>query len=214
MKIQIVNAGAGNLESLRQAFKRLGVPCAEVLKGQDINSSMPIVLPGVGAYGPISNRLWELGIIDRLRGAYAAGQPILGICLGMQLLGNKSDESNESEGLGLIPGHVNRLPESIPEHRVPNIGWHVVSATNYCDKSYVTALDHGTFYHLHSYYLQPEDSASIMATIEFSGRSIPVAVSSGTAVGFQFHPEKSQEDGIELLAAWRDVFVKNGGAVT
>ena len=210
MNIQLINASSGNLASLKHAFAYLGVSCKEILTSGDIDEFNPIVLPGVGSFGTIAKRIGHLGIRDRLRRAHSNGQPILGVCLGMQMLGCESDEGNKSEGLGLIPGHVKRLPKTTLDYRVPNIGWHFVTATANCQEKYASVLDKRVFYHLHSYYLEPEKSHSILATIKFSDKAIPVAVASGATVGFQFHPEKSQEDGIELLAAWRDIFVSKG----
>lgn len=205
--VQIVNLNAGNLESLRQALKRLGIVYREVRKTEELNCYMPVVLPGVGAFGAVAKRLWQSGIGNWLQEAHSRCQPILGICLGMQLLGRGSDEDGADLGLDIIPGEVHKLPAAPPTFRVPNIGWCFVSSTSDCLDNYTAVLNNKTFYHIHSYFFEAECKKNVWATISFCNRDIPVAIARGATLGVQFHPEKSQEAGLDLLALWRDKHV-------
>jgi glutamine amidotransferase len=144
--------------------------------------------------------LREQGLVEPIRRAARAGVPVFGICLGMQLLADESEEFGQHEGLGVLPGRVRKLPGA-PGFRVPNIGW--------CDVTPKRAgrlfpAGGGTFYHVHSFYLEPKDPSVVAATIDFGGRDVAVAVETGNLFGAQFHPEKSQDDGLGVLAAFFD----------
>jgi imidazole glycerol-phosphate synthase subunit HisH len=195
-----VDLPASNIGSLLRAFRLVGVTPAPVRAPADLASATAILLPGVGAFGYAKAWLDQHGLSDAIRAKVAGGTPILGICLGMQLLAEYSDEGGGHAGLGLIPGHVRLLASEDVEYRVPNIGW--------CD---VRILRNGalfptdkvrTLYHVHSYYLDGVAPEHVTGVIEFAGSEVAVAVESGNVFGVQFHPEKSQNEGLEVIAAF------------
>ena len=140
------------------------------------------------------------GFVDPLRGAVDAGMPILGICLGMQLLLEESEEHGRHAGLGLLPGRVIRLKADQPGFRVPNIGWYDVCPER-SGVLFPAGMAASTFYFVHSYYADMPEG-QIAARIAFSGQHIGVAVEYNNICGVQFHPEKSQDAGLDLLARW------------
>lgn len=200
--VQLINLQAGNLESLRQAMRRLDISVREVTDGAQLDGSRAVILPGVGAFGAVARRAWATGIAQALRGAIERKQPLLGICLGMQLLADDSEEQGQGLGLGVIPGQVSRLPMGLTDYRVPNVGWRSIHPTAHCDERYKDIFSAGSFYHIHSYYVAPTDETAIWATLPFSDLEVPVAIGAGSVVGVQFHPEKSQDDGLDFLQAW------------
>ncbi|HEY0833522.1 MAG TPA: imidazole glycerol phosphate synthase subunit HisH, partial [Azospirillum sp.] len=155
--------------------------------------------PGVGAFGDGMAALREKGLAEPLRRAAAAGTPLLGICLGMQLLAEESEEHGRHQGLGLIAGRAVRLTADQPGFRVPNMGWCDVAATRpgvlFPDGYHPTS-----FYFVHSFHVECRDPADVAATIDFSGRPVAAALEAGNVYGAQFHPEKSQDAGLGLLA--------------
>jgi glutamine amidotransferase len=198
MTIIVVDMGISNLASVLQAFRQIGAPPVDFATCENIERATAIILPGVGAFGDGMSSLRSKGFVEPLRRAVRAGVPTLGICLGMQLLAESSEEFGHHEGLGLIEGHVKRLKSDDPGYRIPNIGWcDVVS-----ERSSVLfpATDQRCFYHIHSYHLVPSDRDVVTGTIAFAGQQCVVAIEMGALFGVQFHPEKSQHDGLEVLA--------------
>jgi imidazole glycerol-phosphate synthase subunit HisH len=198
--IAIIDLGVSNLASVFRALERIGAPLAECADARDLDDAAAILLPGVGAFGDGMASLREKALVEPLRRAAAAGTPIFGICLGMQLLAETSDEHGRHDGLGLIRGRVTRLAPTEPGFRVPNIGWCDVTPTR--RGVLFPEAKGGSFYHVHSFRLEPDDPACIAATIAYSGEAIPVAVEQGNLFGVQFHTEKSQDAGLDLLAAF------------
>lgn len=197
--IAIIDMGISNLGSVLRALERVGAPAAETAcAAADLDRAAAILLPGVGAFGDGMASLRAQGLIEPLRRAATSGTPIFGICLGMQLLADSSGEHGEHAGLGLVRGRVIRLEADQPGYRVPNIGWCDVMPTR--QGVLFPAERGGSFYHVHSYHLDAADPAAVAATIAFSGRHIPVAIEQGNVFGVQFHTEKSQDDGLDLLA--------------
>jgi glutamine amidotransferase len=198
--IAVVDLGISNIASVLRALERVGAPLAERVGAAGIAGAAAVLLPGVGAFGDGMASLAAQRLIDPLRRAAADGTPILGICLGMQLLAEESEEHGRHEGLGLVRGRVVRLEATAPGFRVPNIGWCEVEPTR---PGVLFPVERaGSFYHVHSYRLEPADPAIVAAAIDFSGRRIPVAIEQGNLFGVQFHAEKSQDDGLDLLAAF------------
>jgi glutamine amidotransferase len=194
MRVTIFDYGAGNLHSLAKAIERGGVdvhiesdPVRAV--GTDV-----LVLPGVGAFGAAAARLAPGR--DAMRDAIAGGLPAIGICLGMQLLFDASDEGGGA-GLGLIPGRVSRLRAE----RVPQIGWNTVDEAR---DPLFDAAPLAIAYYANSFVCRPEEPSSVIAWSVHEGDRFPAAVRAGGAIGVQFHPEKSPSGGLRLLHAFLD----------
>ena len=199
MSCVLVDMGISNLGSVRQALARVNAPPMTAASAASVAEARAILLPGVGAFGDAMASLRAQGLVEPIRRAAARGTAVFGICLGMQLLAEESEEFGRHEGLGLLPGRVRKLETDRAGFRVPNIGW--------CDvtpKKSSRLLPHGggTFYHVHSFHFEPRDPAAVAATIDFSGRAVAVAVEHNNLCGVQFHPEKSQDDGLRVLAAF------------
>jgi glutamine amidotransferase len=197
--LALVDLGLSNLASVREAFRRVGADPRVVSRPQELEEARALILPGVGAFGLGSQRLRDTGLDRAIRHlALREGRPILGICLGMQLLADEGREYGRHPGLGLIPGQVVRLEPTQPGYRVPNIGW--------CDLHlrkreglFAHTREGTSFYFVHSYYLACARQEDVAATITYSGQEVPVAVERGRVWGVQFHPEKSQDAGLTVL---------------
>jgi glutamine amidotransferase len=207
MMIGLIDSGICNLTSVVRAFETLGASVYIATRPQQLEGAVAIVLPGVGAFGDGMNGLAERGFIEPLRKVVARGTPLLGICLGMQLLLEESEEHGLHTGLSLLPGRVVRMRADKPGFRVPNIGWCDVIPTR-AGKLFKDTAVHA-YYFVHSYHVQtlPE---YVAAEIEFSGRKVAVAIERGNVCGVQFHPEKSQDVGIDMLARWVDKLRASG----
>lgn len=194
----MVDYGAGNLRSVERALVRVGFQVTRAEQPSQLEASDLVVLPGVGAFGPAARRLAQVGFFVALRAWVEAGRPLLGLCLGMQLLFEFSEEDGLHQGLGLVPGRVVRLPEGL---KVPHMGWNQLRVTR---PSPVTARVRSgdSVYFVHSYYVQTS-GRWVVADTEYGVR-IPAVVEAGSVVGFQFHPEKSGEVGLRLLAGVRE----------
>ena len=198
--IGLVDSGICNLASVLRALHAVGAEVQIVTDPAQLGEISAIVLPGVGAFGDGMDSLRARGFVDPLRGVVDAGMPILGICLGMQLLLEESEEHGRHAGLGLLPGRVVRLKADQPGFRVPNIGWSDV----YPERGGVlfpAGMTASAFYFVHSYYADMPEG-QIAARIAFSGQHVAVAVEYNNICGVQFHPEKSQDAGLDLLARW------------
>lgn len=201
--IAIVDYGVGNLFSLSSSVRSLGAEVCVTGRAQDLRAASHILLPGVGAFADAMTKLEATGLIPVIR-EQAACKPLLGICLGMQLLFEKSYEYGEHAGLGLIPGAVCPLADDLrdPALKVPHIGWNALQIVpGREDDPLFRYLRSGEYvYYVHSYYAR-ECAASTLAVSEYS---IPVtgAVRNGLVYGTQFHPEKSGDTGLRLLKAF------------
>jgi glutamine amidotransferase len=200
MSAVLVDMQISNLGSVRQALSRIGVAELPRATRDNVAGAQAVLLPGVGAFGDGMASLREQGLVEPIRRAAKAGVPVFGICLGMQLLADESEEFGKHEGLGLVPGKVRKLPAA-PGFRVPNIGWCDVTAKS---GSRLFPSGSGTCYHVHSFHLEAKDPSAVSATIDFGGRKVAVAIETGNLFGAQFHPEKSQDDGLGVLAAFFD----------
>ena len=202
--LTILNYGMGNLRSVQNAFTYLGTPSRIVEDPAVIASSERIVLPGVGSFARAMQNIKKRGLGEALQEAANGGSAILGICLGMQLLATAGEEDGNSEGLGLISGRVVRMQ---PKNglKVPHIGFNTLN----CRQSHggiFARLDEGSdFYFLHSYQFVPEQSEAIIGSCEYGG-DVVCAVRKDRIVGVQFHPEKSQNNGLRLLRNFLDYF--------
>ena len=200
-RVAIVDYGMGNLASVSKAFRALGATADFVSTPDEIDAAHVIVLPGVGAFPDAMNHLRQQRLVEPLQRASRAGRSLMGICLGMQLLFTRGTEKADCAGLDLLPGTVVRFPDS-PELKVPHMGWNQLQPTAHPLFAGVPA---GSWvYFVHSYYAQPEDPATVLATAEY-GAPFACVVGRSRTVGFQFHPEKSQKVGLTLL----ENFLKN-----
>ena len=198
--IAIIDYGLGNLFSVRNALNHLGAPNVITADAREIARADGLLLPGVGAFGEGMRRLNESGLAGVIR-EQAAIKPLLGVCLGMQLLFDKSYEFGEHAGLGLLPGEVVRIEGDI---RVPHIGWNGTHLLGHpLTAGFTDGLDDGVcFYFVHSYKALP-DRADLIATADYA-QEIAAIVGRGRIFGTQFHPEKSGEAGLTLLKNfWR-----------
>jgi glutamine amidotransferase len=199
--VTILDLDIGNLRSVANAFKRVGVEVSVARTADAAENASVLVLPGVGAFERAMRRLQQSGIGAQVRRhALERRQPLIGICLGMQLLAERSYEHGEFAGLGLIAGEVVQLKPQPPQYRVPNIGWSTVRAAR-ATAMFPEGVDGQSFYHVHSYHLQCRDPRDVAATIDFGGHPVVTAVERDNIFGVQFHPEKSQDAGLNLLHA-------------
>ena len=198
--IVIVDMQISNLASVLQALQQIGAPPHVFATPENIRSARAILLPGVGAFGDGMASLQQKQLVDPIRQAAKRGTPVLGICLGMQLLAHHSEEFGLHAGLGLIEGHVTRLQPGGAGFRVPNIGWCDVTATR--PSTLFPNSSAGCYYHVHSYHFVPRDKSVTTGTIDYSGAPHVVAIEAGNLFGVQFHPEKSQDDGLRVLASF------------
>jgi imidazole glycerol-phosphate synthase subunit HisH len=200
-RLTMIDLGVSNLRSVLSAFERVGARVSVAASPADLEAADAVVLPGVGAFGDGMESLRRQGLVDPLRRAVRErGQPVFGICLGMQLLAEEGEEHGRHEGLGLLPGRVARLP-AVPGLRVPNMGWCDVAVRNASSPLFAAAPPAPCFYFAHSYHLQCAEAGDVAATVDF-GSPLTAAVTRGALFGIQFHPEKSQAHGLDLLASF------------
>ena len=202
--VAVVDYGVGNLFSLCSSLAAIGAEAVVTDDPAVLAAADRIILPGVGAFGDAADKLRERGLFDVLRDLAAKGKPLMGICLGMQLLFEKGFEYGEHEGLGLIKGEVRPIAEVIPaDLKIPHIGWNALHFTG--EKSPIFRyLDEGDFvYFVHSFYGKNDDG-SVIATAEY-GAHLTAAVGRGNVYGCQFHPEKSGSVGLKILKAFSEV---------
>jgi imidazole glycerol-phosphate synthase subunit HisH len=195
VRIAVVDYGMGNLRSVEKALARAGADAEVTRDHERIGSADGIVLPGVGAFPKAMRNLRELGLDSLLRGLSSDGVPLLGICLGLQLLFERSSENEGSDGLGLLAGTVDRLPA--PGLKVPLIGW---SPVTWARRSpLIEELpDECPFYFVHSFAPATTTDDDVLGTSEY-GEQFVCAVERGSVFGVQFHPEKSSSAGLRLL---------------
>lgn len=192
--IAIVDYGIGNLASVRKAFAKVGAEAKVTSSPDEIAGAEKVVLPGVGAFGKAAEHLEAHGLVGLVRQAISDGKPFLGICLGMQLLFEASEEAPGVKGLGLFKGNVKRF-EGVP--KVPQIGWNEVRQAK-SSPLFASIPESAFFYFVHSYYVVPRDSATVLAFADYGGE-YAAAVGKDNVWGVQFHPEKSQAWGLALL---------------
>ena len=196
----IVDYGVGNLFSLRSSFAAIGQEVSVTSDPAEIRRADRLLLPGVGAFRDAAEKLRQSGLDALLREQAAAGKPLLGICLGMQLLFDKSLEYGEHPGLGLIPGCVRPIAERAPaEYKIPQIGWNALRLSG--DSPIFRTIQNGDYvYFVHSYHAVC-DARYISAETEYGGL-LTAAVQNGNVYGCQFHPEKSGRVGLAILKAF------------
>ena len=199
--IAIIDYGVGNLFSLKSSFAAIGAEAVVTGEADTILSAERVILPGVGAFGDAADKLRETGLDRVVCEAAAGGKPLMGICLGMQLLFDKSLEYGEHAGLGLIPGEVRPIAELIPAGlKIPHIGWNALHFTGHKSPLFRYIKEGDCVYFVHSFYAANCDE-SVIATTEY-GAELTAAVRRENVCGCQFHPEKSGKVGLNILRAF------------
>ncbi len=199
-RLAIVDYGMGNRRSVEKAFEHVGAGAVRTSDPDVIATAERLVLPGVGAFPEAMRRLHALGLADLLRSRAAAGVPLLGICLGMQLLFESSTEHEGAEGLGLLAGTVTRLDPG-PGGKLPHIGWNRVTVERSSDALGLRAGQGVAYYHVHTFVCRPRGEDVVVGRGEHGERFASI-VEQGTIAGAQFHPEKSSAAGLDLLRAF------------
>lgn len=194
--IAVIDYDAGNIKSVEKALQYLGQDVRITRDAEEILSADRVILPGVGAFGDAMEKLSGYGLTDVIKKYTGSGKPFLGICLGLQLIFDESEESPGVKGLGLVPGRIRRIPDG-PGRKVPQIGWNDIK-TNPDSRLFRGIADGSYVYFVHSYYLDAADKSVVAATTEY-GVKIDAAVEAGNIYACQFHPEKSSKVGLEIL---------------
>jgi len=192
--IAITDYGAGNLHSIRQALLRRGLDVQVTDSPQALDGAAALVVPGDGAFGPAMQRLRTGGWADRIREYIGSGRPFLGVCLGMQLLFDESEEDGAHRGLGVLRGRVTRLPDGV---KVPHMGWNQLAVVR--QSPLLEGIPSSAHvYFVHSYYVLPEDPGIVAATAVYGGE-VAAVVGRDNLWATQFHPEKSGAVGVRIL---------------
>ncbi|MFZ3577586.1 imidazole glycerol phosphate synthase subunit HisH [Virgibacillus sp. DJP39] len=192
--IAIIDYGAGNIKSLQFAFDKIGLETCVTSDKKTIEASDAIVLPGVGAFNDAMRALESHDLLSVLKQEASSGKPLLGICLGMQLLYDQSFEDGEWNGLGLLQGKVQRISSSV---KVPHMGWNTL--TNHQETPIINQIENDSYvYFVHSYYVAELGTSTLVSSCNYGGQ-VPAIVQQDNVVGMQFHPEKSGQAGIQLL---------------
>jgi len=193
-RVGIIDYGMGNLHSVEKALQKGGANTQVISDPDLVKSCERLVVPGVGAFGDAVTNLQKTGLWDAVKDYFSSGKPVLGICLGMQILLETSNEKGDHKGFGVIPGQVTRFPDG---HKIPQIGWNQVEQ-NGRSPLFAGIPDRSYFYLVHSYYAAPLDAEDVIALTDY-GIRYATAVAKGNVFGVQFHPEKSQKWGLKLL---------------
>lgn len=194
--VAIIDYGAGNLMSVKKALDFIGAESEITMDKSRIMSASHIILPGVGSFGDAMKSMQERGLVETVKAAALSGKPFLGICLGLQLLFESSEESIGVKGLSLLDGRIASIPKDMGL-KVPHIGWNSVSIRQN-GGIFKDIPDNSYFYFVHSYYLCGADEKEVAGTADY-GVNIQCAVQRGNLCATQFHPEKSGEAGLKLL---------------
>jgi len=207
-KIVIIDTGSSNILSLKRAVENFNPNVSISLDSKIILSANKIFFPGVGAFKKVMKTLAERKLIETLKKVEEKKIPLFGICLGLQLFFNESEEFGICEGLKLIDGKVKKLPSKSNDKKnlkIPSIGWFKLNKNkNFNNKNFskfAKLINEKNFYYfVHSYYVIPSENQNILATYNFGGHNIPAIVSKNNIIGCQFHPEKSGKKGLELIS--------------
>lgn len=203
-KIGIIDYGMGNLYSVQNAVEWIGIESKICSSPEQLKSCTRFILPGVGAFPKCMERLHSSGLFQELSSqVLTQKKPILGICLGMQILAYIGLEGGQNKGLEWISGTIRHIHEKKLELKVPHIGWNnVVFNQNNILSETLKKKQELNFYFVHSYFFDTEKSENVLATCEYNGVEIVAAVIKENIIGTQFHPEKSQDNGIEFLSSF------------
>jgi len=196
--IGIVSYGVGNIRSVSNALDWLGYPWQLAENKGDFAKVTALILPGVGAFRTAMDQLAKAGLIEVLQDWSVKGRPLLGICLGMQLLGRRSEEGGDHRGLGVVPADVLRIPKA-DGIRIPHIGWNTVTRVR--ESALWGELGSAVCYHVHSYamFFSEDVAGEWVVGNVVHGQALPSMIHHDNVMGTQFHPEKSQHDGLQIL---------------
>ena len=206
--IAIIDYGMGNLRGVQKGFQKVGHDAVVTSDPATILNAHRVVLPGVGAFADCMRNLEAQGLVDTVRRVIQSGRPFMGICLGLQLLFDESDEFGVHKGLGVIPGRVVRFPSEVPDnpeslYKIPHMGWNRVHIAKRAP--HLADVAEGSyFYFVHSYFVKPDDP-SVAATTTDYGVEFVSSVWKDNVFATQFHPEKSQELGLGILKRFGDL---------
>ncbi|MBS1189840.1 MAG: imidazole glycerol phosphate synthase, glutamine amidotransferase subunit [Rhodocyclaceae bacterium] len=208
-KVVVVDYGVGNLLSVCRGLEQVGASVVLTSDPETILGAERLVLPGVGAFPNAMEALHGLGLVPILKDVAARHVPLLGICLGMQLLFDESEEFGTTQGLGLIPGNVRPIPDkSVTGEplKIPHIGWNGIKPSSddadWSTSCLARSAPNEAMYFVHSFQALPSDPSFRLADCEYGGHAISAVVSKGSVTGCQFHPEKSGQAGLNILQAF------------
>ena len=202
--VTVVDYDCGNLFSVVRAFEHCGGTVELATEPDQVARAERLVLPGVGAFGAAMKTLRDRGLADAVKEFAATGRPFLGICVGLQVMMDYSEEFGRHEGLGLIPGAVLAIPPTTKDgtpHPIPHIGWAKLEPASPDNNSTIFGnLDEDCWaYFVHSFGAVPEDPAHVVVTCDYNGQTITAAAAKDNMIGCQFHPEKSGPDGLKMI---------------
>ncbi|WP_035765911.1 imidazole glycerol phosphate synthase subunit HisH [Butyrivibrio sp. NC2002] len=195
--LAIIDYDAGNIKSVEKAFRFLGKDVCVTRSKDDIYRADHVVLPGVGSFGDAMKKIDEYGLNDVIKTVCDKDVPFLGICLGLQLLFDSSEESKGATGLGILEGTIRRIPDDNGRLKIPQIGWNNLKLQNN-GRLFSGIAEDSYVYFVHSYYLTAKDESIVKATCEY-GTTIHASVEKGNVFACQFHPEKSSDTGMMIL---------------
>ncbi len=204
--IAIIDYGAGNIRSVYKALKFIGAECKITSDKDEILNADAAILPGQGAFGDCMSSMEKYGIKDTVKEFINSGKPFLGICVGLQLLFEESEESENVKGLGIFKGKIKKIPyeEGL---KIPHMGWNSLDIIK--GGGIFNGVENGSYvYFVHSYYLDAEDKDIVSAQTQY-GVKIDAAVSSGNVFATQFHPEKSGDTGLKILRNFKQLTINN-----
>jgi glutamine amidotransferase len=207
-EVVVIDYGLGNLHSVQRGLEQCGATVTVTADPMRILAAPRVVLPGVGAFGNAMHELKQLGLVEVVRSVAASGKPLLGICLGMQLLLDESEEFGTHRGLSIIPGRVVAMPVTTVEgyaQKIPHIGWNALlpaEGSHWRDSVLVNVKEGEAVYFVHSFMAQPHSAADRLAECAFGGHRVAATICRGKVIGCQFHPEKSGKVGLAILSAF------------
>jgi imidazole glycerol-phosphate synthase subunit HisH len=196
--IAVIDYDMGNLHSACKGLETAGAKTLVTDQATELHKADAVVLPGVGAFDPAMQHLQERGLVPVIQDIIASGKPFLGICLGMQILFEGSEEGQEA-GLGIFPGMIKRF-QSEPNLTIPHMGWNQLDYTQPDLALWDSLPDQPWVYFVHSYYVEPEDPSLTSATVTHGSQTVTAAIAQNNVMAVQFHPEKSSDAGLQLLA--------------
>jgi len=207
-RVHVLDYGVSNLNSICRALRYLGAEVELVGSAAGVGKADRLVLPGVGAFGAGMDNLETLTLIEPVRAFAATSKPLIGICLGMQMLFDGSCEFGSHRGLGLVPGNIVPIPPQGPSgeaHRIPHIGWNSLLFADPPPPLLAGLPGEPAVYFVHSFMAQAADPASVIARVDYNGVAVPAIIQRDNVSGCQFHPEKSGPVGLKILKNFLDL---------